>query len=155
MTATRPSPAGEAQITPYLGFKDAARAIDFYARAFAAKESFRLTEPSGRIGHAELTIAGAPLMLSDEYPDFGALSAQTLGGSPIKLHLYVADVDNFVQRAVEAGATLLRPVKDEFYGDRVGHVADPFGYQWIIASRREPVSPEEVQRRWSEMLGSA
>ena len=155
MTATEPSLAGEAQITAYVGFKDAARAIDFYARAFAAKESFRLTEPSGRIGHAELTIEGAPLMLSDEYPDFGALSAQTLGGSPIKLHLHVADVDSFVQRAVEAGATLLRPVKDEFYGARVGHIADPFGYQWIIASRKEPVSPEELQRRWSAMLEGA
>jgi len=145
MTATEPSPGREAQITPYVGFKDAARAIDFYARAFAAKESFRLTEPSGRIGHAELTIEGAPLMLSDEYPDFGALSAQTLGGSPIKLHLQITDVDSFVQRAVE----------DEFYGARVGHIADPFGYQWIIASRKEPVSPEEMQRRWSAMLGSA
>jgi len=155
MTVTGPSPAREAQITPYIGFKDAARAIDFYTRAFAAKESFRLTEPSGRIGHAELTIEGAHLMLSDEYPDFGALSAQTLGGSPIKLHLNVAEVDCFVQRAVEAGATLLRPVKDEFYGDRVGHIADPFGYQWIIASRKEPVSPEELQRRWSAMLEGA
>jgi len=154
MAATGLSPTGESQITPYIGFKEAAGAIDFYARAFAAKESFRLTEPSGRIGHAELTIEGARLMLSDEYPDFGALSAQTLGGSPIKLHLYVADVDSFLQRAVKAGATLLRPVKDEFYGDRVGHIADPFGYHWIIASRKEPVSPEEAQRRWSAMLGS-
>ena len=155
MAATEPSPAGEAQITPYIGFKDAARAIDFYVRAFAAKESFRLVEPSGRIGHAELTIAGAPLMLSDEYPDFGALSAQSLGCCPIKLHLHVADVDTFVQRAVKAGATLLRPVKDEFYGDRIGHVADPFGYHWMIASRKERVTHEEMQRRWSAMLGGA
>lgn len=155
MAATHPSPAREAQITPYIGFKDAARAIDFYVHAFAAKESFRLAEPSGRIGHAELTIAGAPLMLSDEYPDFGALSAQTLGGCPIKLHLYVADVDTFVQCAVKAGATLLRPVKDEFYGDRIGHIADPFGYHWMIASRKERVTPEEMQRRWSTMLGNA
>src|SRR5215831_20412373 len=100
MAATDPFPAREAQITPYIGFKDAARAIDFYVHAFDAKESCRLAEPSGRIGHAELMIAGAPLMLSDEYPDFGALSAQTQGGSPIKLHLHVADVDSIVQRAV-------------------------------------------------------
>lgn len=140
------------KITPYLGFKDTGKAIDFYVRAFGAKEKFRLAEPSGKIGHAEIEIDGAVVMLSDEYPDFGALSAQTMGGSPVVLHLYVGDVDALVARATKAGATLLRPVKDEFYGDRTGQVADPFGYKWMIATPKENVSPQEMQNRWSKML---
>lgn len=146
--------AKSTQLTPYLGFKDAARAIEFYANAFGAKEQFRLAEPSGRIGHAEMKIGEAQLMMSDEYPDFGALSAQTLGGCPITLHLYVEDVDAFVDHAVKAGATLLRPVKDEFYGDRTGQIADPFGYKWMIATQKENVSPQEMQKRWSTMLSA-
>ena len=140
------------QLTPYLGYKDASRAIEFYVKAFAAKELFRLAEPSGKIGHAEIRIGDAQLMMSDEYPDFGALSAQTLGGCPITLHLYVDDVDAFVDRAVKAGATLLRPVKDEFYGDRAGQIADPFGYKWMIATQKEDVTPQQMQDRWSKML---
>ena len=155
MPAVNPSPANLTRITPYLCFKDAPRAIAFYARAFAAKELFRLTEPSGRVGHAEIAIGDALLMVSGEYPDFGALSAQSLGGSPIALHLYVADVDAFVDHAVKAGATVLRPVKDEFYGDRTGQIADPFGYKWMIATRKEPLSPDEMQRRWSAMFAEA
>jgi PhnB protein len=140
------------QLTPYLAFKDAAGAIDFYVKAFGAKEQFRLAEPSGRIGHAEVKIRGALLMLSDEYPDFGALSAQSVGGCPVVLHLYVEDVDGFLDQAVKAGATLLRPAKDEFYGDRTGQVADPFGYKWMIATRKGNVTPQEMQKRWSKML---
>ena len=142
------------QISPYIGFKDAARAIDFYVKAFGAVELFRLAEPSGRIGHAEIRIGNAILMLSDEYPDFGALSAQTLGGCPIALHIFVADVDAFVARAVQGGATVLRAVKDEFYGDRVGQIADPFGYKWMVSTRKETVSPQEMQKRWSAMLAT-
>jgi PhnB protein len=144
-----------AQLTPYLCFKSGAEAISFYTRAFGAQESFRLTDPTGRIGHAEISIAGARMMLSDEYPDFGALSAQTLGGCPVLLHLYVDSVDAFVEHAVKAGATLLRPVQDEFYGDRTGQLADPFGYRWSISTRKEIVTPEEMQRRWNSMLASA
>jgi PhnB protein len=143
------------KVTPYMSFKDASAAIAFYAKAFGAKESYRLTEPSGRIGHAEITIGGAVLMLSDEYPDWGAISAQTLGASPIVLHLYVADVDVFVATAIKFGATSLRPVTDEFYGDRAGQIADPFGYKWMIATRTKQVSPEEMQRLWSEALAGA
>jgi PhnB protein len=143
------------QISPYMGFKDASRAIEFYIKAFDAKERYRLTEPSGRIGHAEVCIGRATIMLSDEYPDFGAVSAQTLGGCPIALQLYVTDVDAVVARAVKAGATVLRPVKDEFYGDRAGQIADPFGYKWMIATRNQDMSPQEMQRRWSEMMASA
>jgi PhnB protein len=142
------------QISPYVGFKDASRAIDFYVKAFGAVESFRLAEPSGRIGHAEIRIGNAILMLSDEYPDFGAVSAQTLGGCPIALHIFVPDVDAFVARAVTAGATVLRAVKDEFYGDRSGQIADPFGYKWMVSTRKEAVSPEEMQKRWSAMLAN-
>lgn len=135
--------------TPYLIVQGAARAIEFYTRAFGARERFRLTEPSGRIGHAELLVGTGCIMLADEYPDFGALAPPAIGGSPVKLHLYVDDVAAAVARAVELGATLLRPVQDEFYGDRVGMIADPFGHCWFLATRREEVSPEEMQRRFS------
>lgn len=146
MTAT------EIKISPYACYKNAAEAIAFYTKAFGAVEQFRLAEPSGRIGHAEIKIGGSVLMMSDEYPDFGAVSAPTIGGCPIALHLYVADVDSFVDRAVKAGATLLRPVKDEFYGDRTGQIADPFGYKWMIATQKEQVTPQDMQKRWSKML---
>ena len=152
MAAKIPVQPAQVKVTPYMSFKDASAAIAFYAKAFGAKESYRLSEPSGRIGHAEITIGGAVLMLSDEYPDWGAISAQTLGGSPIVLHLYVADVDAFVATAIKFGATSLRPVTDEFYGDRAGQIADPFGYKWMIATRKKQVSPEEMQRLWSEAL---
>jgi PhnB protein len=142
-------------LTPYLSLKDSAAAIAFYTKAFGATESFRLTAPSGKIGHAEIRIGTALLMLSDEAPDFGHMSAQTLGGSPILLHLYVADVDGFVAAALAAGATLLRPVTDEFYGDRTAQIADPFGYKWMIATRKKEVSPETMQRLWSEALAGA
>lgn len=143
------------QITPYLCFKDTGRAIEFYAKAFGAKEQFRLAEPSGRIGHAEIRIGDALLMLSDEYPDFGALSVQSVGGCPVVLHIYVADSDAVVDQAVKAGATLLRAVKDEFFGDRTGQVADPFGYKWMIATRKETVTPQQMQERWSKMLSGS
>lgn len=141
-----------AKVTPYLCVKDAARAIGFYTKAFGATELFRLAEPSGKVGHAEIKIGDAQLMLSDEYPDFGALSPLSVGGCPIVLHLYVDDVDSFVDRAVKAGATLLRPVKDEFYGDRTGQIADPFGYKWMVATQKESVTPQQMQERWSKML---
>jgi PhnB protein len=143
----------EKQLAPYLIVKDAAKAIDFYASAFGAKEVFRLTDPgSGKIGHAELEFGTARFMLADEYPDFGALSPVTVGGSPVAIHLYVADVDKIVKQAVDAGGTLLRPVKDEFFGDRAGMLTDPFGHKWHLASRKEVVTPEEMQKRWSEMF---
>ena len=142
-------------LTAYLIVKDAAAAIRFYATAFGAEERFHLTGADGRIGHAELTLAGTNLMLADEWPDFGALSPPSVGGSPVKLHLYVADCDATVARAVEAGATLMRPVVDQFYGDRSGMIVDPFGHSWFVASRKEEVTPEEMQRRWDEALAGA
>ena len=145
-------PAAREALTPYLIVKEAAKAIAFYEKAFGATEIFRLAEPSGKIGHAELRIGGSRLMLAEEYPDFGALSPPSVGGSPVTLHLDVADVDAVVERATSAGATVLRPVKDEFYGHRTGMVADPFGHKWQVATEKEAVSAQEMQRRWSAMF---
>lgn len=148
-------PDGQGPLTPYLVTKDAAAAIAFYKTAFGATELFRLTEPSGKVGHAELRAYGGLFMLADEYPDFGALSPHTVGGSPVRLHYYVADVDAAVKQAVNAGATLLRPVKDQFYGDRGGMISDPFGHQWFFATRKEQLSPAEMQARWSKAFEGA
>jgi PhnB protein len=138
-------------LTPYLIVKDAAKALEFYAKAFHAREAYRLTGPDGKIGHAELTIQGAALMLADEYPDFGALSPTSVGGSPVSIHLYVEDVDAVIARAAAAGATVSKPTSDEFFGDRTGKITDPFGHKWHIATRKEEVSPQEMQRRWNSM----
>lgn len=139
-------------LTPYLVCKGAAKAIEFYSAVFGAKELFRLQDPQKKIGHAELDFAGTRLMLADEHPDFGALSPTTIGGTPVNLHLYVADVDAVIARAERQGATVLRAAKDEFFGDRAGVIADPFGHKWRLATRKESVSPEEMQRRWSEQF---
>jgi len=152
MRTAKPIPDGRQVLTPYLVVRNAAKAIEFYTEAFGAKEVFRLTEPQGKIGHAELRIGDSLLMLADEYPDFGALGPASIGGSPVTLHLYVEDVDRVVAGATSAGATLLRAVKDEFYGDRTGMIVDPFGHKWHIATHAEDVSPQEMQRRWGAML---
>jgi|SRR5438309_2163460 len=153
MQTVKPIPNERQALTPYVIVKDAAKAIDFYKKAFGATEVFRLTEPQGsKIGHAELRIGDSLLMLADEYPDFGALSPSSVGGSPVSLHLYVDDVDHLVERATSAGATVLRPVKDEFFGDRIGTIVDPFGHKWQLATRKEEVSPQEMQKRWGAMF---
>lgn len=139
-------------LSPYLIVRDAQRAIEFYAQAFGARELMRLAEPSGKIGHAELAIADAKFMVADEYPDFGALGPVSIGGTPVLIHLYVDNVDAVVKRAELAGATILRPIKDEFFGDRVATLADPFGHRWQIATHKEDVSPAEMQRRFSAMF---
>jgi PhnB protein len=139
--------------TPHLVVKGAANAIQFYVDAFGAREIYRLAEPGGKIGHAELEIGSGKLMLADEYPDWGALSPVTIGGSPVSIHLYVDDVDDVVNRAVRCGATVLREAKDEFFGDRVASLVDPFGHRWQLATRLEYLAPAEMQRRWSEMMG--
>lgn len=141
------------RVCPYLIVKGAQEAIDFYIRAFGATLDFSLVDPGdGRIGHAELEIGASRIFLADEYPDFGAVGPERLGGSPIKLHLDVGDADAFVAQAVREGATVLRPVRTEFHGHRTGLIADPFGYSWFAASRVEEVSPAEMQRRWGEMM---
>jgi PhnB protein len=139
-------------IIPYLCYRDAAAAIEFYKRAFGATELMRLAEPSGKIGHAELQIGSAVFMLSDEYPDYDAISAETRGGSPIKLHLYVPNVDQFAEHAVREGASLIRPIEDHFYGDRGGQLRDPFGYTWIVATHQKDVSVADMQQSLEEWV---
>ena len=138
-------------ITPYLITKGAEEAIAFYVAAFGAVENYRLVDPqSGKIGHADLAIGDASFMLADEHPDFGALSPVTIGGTPVKLHLSVADADDTVARAERAGATVLRPVQDQMHGQRSGMIVDPFGHQWFIGTPSEDVSPEEMQARYDD-----
>jgi PhnB protein len=141
-----------AEITPMLTVRDAAKAIEFYKEAFGATEVMRLTEPGGKVGHAEIRIGGALLMLADEYPDYGFRGPDALGGSAVTIHLYVEDVDEFARRAVAAGAKLASPVKDEFYGDRSGRIIDPFGHRWLISTKKEEVTVEEMQRRYDEIM---
>jgi PhnB protein len=137
-------------LTPYIAVKGAANAIAFYKKVFGAKEEFRLEDQDKRIGHAELSIGDGRLMLSDEYPDFGALAPPSIGGTPVKLHLYVADVDATMKKAQSAGATVLRAAQDQFHGDRSGMIVDPFGHQWFLATRKENVSPREMQKRFEK-----
>jgi uncharacterized glyoxalase superfamily protein PhnB len=140
------------EVYPYLRVHNAAEAIEFYARAFGAKESFRLAEPSGRIGHAEITIGPTTVMLADEYPEHGILGPRSLGGTSFALHLHVADVDQAFAKAVEAGASVLRPLQDQFYGERSGTLRDPFGHEWLLGGHLETVTPEEMQRRYTALF---
>ena len=138
-------------LTPYIIVKGADAAIAFYTKVFGAKEEYRLADDEGHVGHAELTVGDGRLMLADESPSFGALSPPTIGGTAVKLHVYVADADATVKRAEAAGATVLRPVQDQFYGDRSGMIVDPFGHQWFVATRKEVVTPEEMRARYVEL----
>jgi PhnB protein len=147
MASVKPIPEGYHSVTPYLIVKDAARALEFYGKAFGATEVMRFMQPDGRVGHAEIRIGDSHVMLADEFPEIGAKSPQTIGGTPVTIMLYVEDVDAVVDRAVKAGATLTRPVQDQFYGDRSGGVTDPFGHSWFVATHVEDVSPDELQRR--------
>lgn len=143
----RPIPEGYHTATPYLIISGAAQALEFYKKAFGATEIMRMPGPDGKIGHAEIRIGDSPIMLADESPAMGARSPQSLGGSPVTLHLYVEDVDATFAQAVAAGATVQRPVADQFYGDRAGGIVDPFGHSWYIATHKEDVSPEELKKR--------
>jgi uncharacterized glyoxalase superfamily protein PhnB len=140
------------ELFAYLCVRDAARAIEFYTKAFGAREKLRLTEPSGRIGHAELDFGGTTLMLADEFPEYGITEPSAGMGTPVTIHIHVDDADDAVRRAIAAGATLEREPKDEFYGERSGCVRDPFGHRWTIGHRIEEVSPEEMQRRYTALL---
>ncbi len=145
--AVKPIPDGYHTATPYLIVDGASAALAFYARAFGAKELFRMPAPNGKVGHAEMQLGSSRLMLADESPQMGAKGPKAYGGSPITVLLYVEDVDAFIKRAVEAGATIERPIADQFYGDRSGGIVDPFGHRWYIATHKEDVSPEEMERR--------
>lgn len=143
------------ELFPYLRVREAGRAIAFYSDAFGAKELFRLTEPSGRIGHAELDFGGMTLMVSEEFPEFGILAPASIGGTSVSLHLHVDDADAAIARAVAAGATLVREPRDQFYGERSGTVRDPFGHEWLIGHEIEKVTPEEMQRRYTAMMSES
>jgi PhnB protein len=145
------APQATQTATAYLILNDAARAIEFYKQAFGAAEIMRLNGPGDRIGHAEIRIGNSTIMLADEFPDHGAISAQTLGGSPVKMQLQVDDVDAVAARAISAGAKTLQPVQDQFYGERSGQFADPFGYTWIISTHKETLTPEEIERRFAAL----
>ena len=148
----KPIPEGYEGATPYLACRDAAKAIDFYKQAFGAIELMRMPDPNGRIGHAELKIGNAIIMLSDEWQEGGHNSPQSLGGSPVGIMLYFEDVDRIAQQAVAAGGTITRELKDEFYGDRTGTMVDPFGHRWFIATHKEDVPPDEMERRAKEAM---
>ncbi|CAN5788174.1 Dot/Icm type IV secretion system effector PhnB [soil metagenome] len=140
------------ELFAYLCVENAARAIEFYMNAFGAQEKFRLTEPSGRIGHAELDFGGTTMMLSDEFPEYGVRGPHALGGTAVTIHIHVDNADEVIRRAVEAGAEIEREPQDAFYGERSGSIRDPFGHRWNIGHSIEDVSPEEMQRRYTEML---
>jgi len=140
------------ELFAYLRLKNAERAIEFYKQAFGATEKFRLTEPGGRIGHAELDFGGTTLMLSDEYPEFDIRGPESIGGTGLAIHLHVDDADEVIRRAADAGAKVVREPKDQPHGERSGMVRDPFGHEWLIGHSIEAVTPEEMQRRYTELL---
>ncbi|MFO1519447.1 MAG: VOC family protein [bacterium] len=146
----QPIPAGYHTVTPYLCVQGASEAIEFYKRAFGAVELFRMPMSDGRIGHAEIRIGNSPIMLADECPEMGFRSPKALGGSPVNIMLYVEDVDARFEQAVEAGGEVVRPLQDQFYGDRNGSVRDPFGHTWHLATHVEDVSMEELKKRAAE-----
>ena len=140
------------EMFPYLIVRDANAAIEFYKRVFGAEELLRLSEPGGRIGHAQLKLGAGVVMLADEHPERGILSPLAFGGTGSMLHLHVSDVDDMTKRAVEAGAKILVEPKNQFYGERSSKVLDPFGHQWMLGQHLEEVSPEEMQRRYTALL---
>ena len=140
------------EVYPYLRVHSTAEAIDFYTRAFGAKELFRLIEPSGRIGHAEIRIGAATVMLADEHPEHGIRGPRSLGGTTFSIHLHVGNVDSAFEQALSAGATIVRPLQNQFGGERSGTVRDPFGHEWLLGGHIETVTPEEMQRRYTAMF---
>lgn len=148
-------PKGYNSVTPYLVVKGAAQAIDYYKKVFGATVVVRMDGPDGRVGHAELQIGDSRIMLAEENPKMGATSATTIGNSPVSLYLYIPDVDKVVDRAVAEGARLVKPVQDQFYGDRSGFIQDPFGHFWGIATHVEDVSPQELKERMKKVMQAA
>lgn len=157
MSSVPYKPEGYNTVTPYLVIKGAARAIEYYKKVFDAKVVVRMDGPNGTIGHAELQIGDSRIMLADENPSMGQgyTSASSIGGSPVSLYLYLPEVDKIVERATAEGAKILKPVEDQFYGDRSGFFQDPFGHLWGVATHVEDVSPEEMDRRMKKMTKAA
>ena len=150
--AIKPIPDGYHSVTPYLIVRGAARAIDFYKQAFGAAELFRMEVPGNKIGHAEIKIGDSPVMLADEHPERGAKSPETLGGSAVHLMIYVEDVDSVFKRALAAGGKETKALQDQFDGDRSGTLTDPFGHSWTVATHKEDVAPQEMQRRMADAM---
>jgi PhnB protein len=155
MAAVKPVPDGYRSITPFVIVRGGAAAIAFYQKVFGARLRMKLDAAGGKIGHAELEIGDSLIMLADEHPEMGALAPPTIGGTPVGLHVYLADVDAVAAKAIAAGATLKRPVADQFYGDRLGSIVDPFGHLWHISTHVEDVSPGEIVRRAAALHGGA
>ncbi len=155
MTQVKPIPDGYHTVTPYLYVNNAAGAIEFYKKAFNAEELMRHPGPGGKIMHSEFRVGDSIIMMADEFPEMGVKSPQAYGGSPVSLCLYVTDVDARFNQALAAGAKVVRPLKDQFYGDRSGTLTDPFGHTWTIATHKEDVSPEEMNRRMAAMRPEA
>ncbi len=153
MADVNPIPDGYPRVTPYLIVEGAEAAIEFYGTILGARERMRMPGPGGTIGHAELEVGDSLVMLADEFPDMGALSPKTIGGSPVTLSVYVEDVDAVFEAALEAGATSVRPLEDQFYGDRSGQFEDPFGHRWSIATHVEDVPPDEMEQRMKQAMG--
>jgi uncharacterized glyoxalase superfamily protein PhnB len=153
MPKTSPVPEGFHTITPHLVVDGAAAAIEFYQKAFGAKENARMPSPDGKIMHAEIAIGDSLLMLNDEFPDWGKRGPRSLGGSAVTIHLYVEDADAVMQRAIQAGAKVTMPLQDMFWGDRYGQVEDPYGHRWSIATHKEDVSFGEMERRAKQAFG--
>ena len=153
MAKVKPIPDGYPRVMPYLHINGAAAAIDFYGEIFGAKERMRMAGPDGKVGHCELELGDSVIMLADEFPEMGAPSPKTIGGTPVTVMVYVDDVDTVFDRAVKAGATSLRPVEDKFYGDRGGEFEDRWGHRWSIATHIEDVAPDEMARRVAALEG--
>jgi PhnB protein len=147
VSAAKPIPDGYPQVIPYLCVDGASAAIEFYVKVFGATERMRMPGPDGKVGHAELEIGDGLIMLADEHPDIGVLSPRTIGGTPVTISIYVEDVDAVFERAVNEGATALRAVENQFYGDRSGQLEDPFGHKWSVATHVEDVPPDEMEKR--------
>lgn len=143
----KPIPDGYHSVTPYLAISGASAAIEFYKKAFGAKELYRMPMPGNRVGHAEIQVGDSRIMLADESPEMDAYGPKALGGSPVALMIYVENVDTLFNQAIKAGGKMLRPVRDQFYGDRSGSLEDPFGHKWHLATHIEDVSPDEMMKR--------
>jgi uncharacterized glyoxalase superfamily protein PhnB len=150
--SVKPIPDGYHTLTPYMTVRDAARAIDFYKKAFGAVERGVMKGPDGKVMHAELKIGDSVFMLADEFPEYGALSPQSTGGAGMGLHIYLEDVDSAFDRAVQAGANVEMPVSDMFWGDRYGKLADPFGHKWSIATHKRDLSPEQMEEEMKAQM---
>jgi PhnB protein len=152
MANVKPVPDGYPRVIPYLIVSGAGDAIDFYTKVLGASERMRMPGPNGKIGHAELELGDSVIMLADEFPDMGNRNPKAIGGSPVMISVYVENVDDVFDRALAEGATELRSVEDQFYGDRTGQFEDPFGHRWSVATHVEDVPPDEMEKRMTEVM---